>query len=361
MNKSKLAILESNLTGLQQQLKKTSKPRKESPEGRPFRKEKEEFRFVELEEDEGGHMDAFEVEYESEDHSDYLALDSIEVDGSKDFFMNYHQRESGVAEGKPVDLEAQLIDKQLLERDSFDGEYKMKFSDFLPLTFFSVNNRLESKALMHDLSLSNFSIEDVQIGDILGKRKAEEQECNEEEAVDTTGLSLMSQVCIVQRNFREISSNLLKKNAAIVKPLEQFSWFRNKKYLKYQEMNEMSLEERLAFEDDRMQFEQTIKKNQLADVAKYYSNYETPFYKRPVYLSGDEHADKPCFNTIPISEHYFTNMHLTLRDEQAPLLEKKRKDKRAFLHYLEKLDVRIVRNRRAISCSCCSRWSTRTD
>jgi hypothetical protein len=131
--------------------------------------------------------------------------------------MHYHQKESAAGDPKSLDSEARHREGQLAEREAIDDEYKLKFSDFLPLTFVSANNRLESKAALHDLSLSNFSIEDVPMSEILPQRRHAEEESLEDEGVDGAGLSLMSAVCLVQRNFKAVESNLLRTNGVAVR------------------------------------------------------------------------------------------------------------------------------------------------
>ena len=198
-----------------------------------------------------------------------------------------------------------------MERQALDDEYKVTMNDLLPLIFWQVNNGISSQAFYHDLSLSCFSLDELNVDNILKrearlsiehqvkegdetKLKPSPQKHNDQdhEDVDYFAADLMNYISRVQKNFRDVESGINKPKQKMNLPFETFPWINIDKGRRYTEILPFSKHERLAGWMANPEYQRMLHDNQLVDTRLYFKRhgrfeethrvYQPPAFRRPV-------------------------------------------------------------------------------
>lgn len=284
-----------------------------------------------------------------------------EVTKEEEVFMKYREEKS---EKELLDLteNGDFYDFNL-DRGEIKEEYKVTLNDLLPLVFYQVNNGISSKATDADMSLSCFSIDELEAEHILTNKArtcvvhpGQENDTSAEKPHpdESTGPSLredelvppadlMSYVARLEKNTREIDSRVTLPIRKLQLPYENFSWLADKKPMKYKESVPFTKAERLVGIPYDPEIQAAISDNRLLDTRKYFSlktkkEYLFDQYAPPRFSTPLQSTLKTEANAIEISDDYQGRLRVNLAEAKDKALDIRLHDKGSVLGALERLD-----------------------
>jgi hypothetical protein len=276
-------------------------------------------------------------------------------------FMKYRHEKSEKGMNSQVDLE-ELYDHNL-ERNTIEEEYKVTFNDLLPLIFYQINNGVSSRMKEDEMSLSCFSMDELEIGHMLTAKArtkithpgAENSPSLLDKNFDENQLppirddevipqaDLMSYIGRFEKNYREVDSRITIPKEYLQLPFENFAWISDRKPSIYREWVPLTKEEKLVGLKCDPKIQEILIENSLLDKRKFFhyknnteelfKNYISPKWSMPVAISAKGTAEG-----IEISEEYYTKLRSELAEGRDKCIDVKLHDKKSVMAALERLD-----------------------
>lgn len=298
-----------------------------------------------------------DIELYSEKYSQVRSVDALTNEESDLVFMDYQV--DGLASPKPEDLLDDELGRSIagFGRGENEDENKVTFADFLPLTFLAANNALDTEQLHRDHSLSCFSMEEVDIKLILnwrnkdnlpkpnhsaGRSQLSDNDLGPELQDMRRKSGLMSYSAVLQKNYKELVTNLVTLGQQILPAFDKFEWLFKQKRQKYRENVPLTLEEKMRGFEGGRDLVDTLRKNQLLNANRFLDPLDNKnkqqFYAAPQFLIPTEAAIKGTSNGIPIDYDYVHTLQAKLTQARDRCLETRYRDKHTFLSLLERMD-----------------------
>jgi hypothetical protein len=250
-----------------------------------------------------------------------------------------------------------------LDRGAIDDEFKVTLNDLLPLTFYQVNNGVFSKTRDEEMSLSCFSLDEIEIAQVLtararqavthpgaqghassmAKNLTDELETLDRDFDALPPADLVSYIGRVEKNYREIDSrvNFPKKDLQL--PFENFAWRNVKKPSKYREHVPFDKGERLVGLKFDPEIEGAIHENQMTDTRRFFQTAAKREellgkYMPPKFAVVSENKDRKQGEGIEIGDEYYSKIRVNLADAREKCTNVKLHDKKSVLGALERMD-----------------------